>query len=171
MSLHRRIKFQQKGFTLIELALVVLIIGLLASVAIPSYSDYVQKSQLVEVQLQVDALRNAATALYESSDEQVRLKFKSQAGGSLALIKNYLPNLPFQGTNYAYPNLNFMFVMRGFSGSNTDIRPYIGLTGSGVDGRRTLRLFSEIYPASRQEWMLQSTMLLIPMIDENVLAL
>ena len=63
MSLQTQINDKQNGFTLIELALVVLIIGLLASVAIPSYSDYVQKSQLVEVQLQVDALRNAATAL------------------------------------------------------------------------------------------------------------
>ena len=63
MSLQTQINDKQNGFTLIELALVVLIIGLLASVAIPSYSVYVQKSQLVEVQLQVDALRNAATAL------------------------------------------------------------------------------------------------------------
>ena len=47
----------QQGFTLIELMIVVAIIGILAAIAIPAYSDYTAKSQAAEAYTLLDGLK------------------------------------------------------------------------------------------------------------------
>lgn len=54
----------QKGFTLIELMIVVAIIGILASVAIPAYTDYVARAQVSEAFTLMDGYKTALTELY-----------------------------------------------------------------------------------------------------------
>ena len=50
----------QKGFTLIELMIVVAIIGILAAIAIPQYQNYVSKSQVSRVMSETGSLRTPA---------------------------------------------------------------------------------------------------------------
>ncbi|MBP6501650.1 MAG: pilin [Rhodoferax sp.] len=65
----------QKGFTLIELMIVVAIIGILAAVALPAYQDYTIRAKVSEV-------------ILAASSGKVAVAEAAQAGGSMGAISN-----------------------------------------------------------------------------------
>jgi type IV pilus assembly protein PilA len=57
----------QKGFTLIELMIVVAIIGILAAIAIPAYQDYTVRAQVTEGLNLADAVKTGVAEFYANT--------------------------------------------------------------------------------------------------------
>ena len=61
-----KLKKMQKGFTLIELMIVVAIIGILASFALPAYSTYTNKAKFAETIVALGAVKSAVDICYQT---------------------------------------------------------------------------------------------------------
>jgi len=69
----------QKGFTLIELMIVVAIIGILAAVALPAYQDYTVRAKVSELMLAAAAFKSSVAERAASDGSLV------SAGGGLTV--------------------------------------------------------------------------------------
>ena len=84
----------QKGFTLIELMIVVAIIGILAAVALPAYQDYTVRARVSEVML---AASSAKVPIAEFAQTYNRLPGTASVSVT-AQNSQYVSNLAWDGT-------------------------------------------------------------------------
>jgi type IV pilus assembly protein PilA len=80
----------QQGFTLIELMIVVAIIGILAAIAIPAYTDYTVRSKVTEGINLAGAAETAVAEAWQSGD----------VAGLTALTTSWNTTTPFTPTKY-----------------------------------------------------------------------
>ncbi|KZC24745.1 prepilin-type N-terminal cleavage/methylation domain-containing protein [Rhodanobacter thiooxydans] len=67
-------KKMQKGFTLIELMIVVAIIAILAAIAIPAYQDYLIRTQVSEGAVLTDGAKTAVAEFYSNRGDLANAK-------------------------------------------------------------------------------------------------
>lgn len=85
-KLQARLRSEEKGFTLVELLVVILIIGILAAIAIPSFLSQTDKAKDADVK---SAVRNAQTAAETFNVDNEG----SYAGMTIADLKDIEPTL------------------------------------------------------------------------------
>jgi len=92
------------GFTMIELMIVVVIIGVLAAIAVPVYAEAVQKSKISRAQADLRVLESALAIYYAENNS-----YPTKEEGLVALVDDYIkevPKTPWNSDkyqeNYAY---------------------------------------------------------------------
>lgn len=80
----------QKGFTLIELMIVVAIIGILAAIALPAYQDYTNKAKVSEIVLAASSARTCVSEIVASTGD---LANTDTCGGANFVATKYVASV------------------------------------------------------------------------------
>jgi type IV pilus assembly protein PilA len=88
----------QKGFTLIELMIVIAIIGILAAIAIPAYQDYTIRSKVSEGLALVGAAKLAVAETYDSTGNMPNGNASFGLPTAASIAGNYVSSITVAAT-------------------------------------------------------------------------
>lgn len=117
MNLHNQI-----GFTLIELMIALVVMGILAALAVPAYQDQVARSQMSEAVVLIDGLKTAVSESY-AQDGSCPSNALAAVGGialSTNITGNYVLSVTTGGTGSATGGCTIMATMKA-SGLSTGL--------------------------------------------------
>jgi prepilin-type N-terminal cleavage/methylation domain-containing protein len=103
-----------KGFTLIELMIVVAIIGILAAIAIPKFAELIRKSSEGATKGNLGAVRSALSIYYGDQEG----KYPVDAMQSLTANAKYLDAVPTSKTPNYHPDGNGVFTISSNTATN-----------------------------------------------------
>ena len=144
---HRRVS-PEAGFTLIELMIVVLIIGILASVAIYNYSDYLRRTKLTEAQNALSAYRVAEEQYFQDN----RTYLAAGAGGGCGAVLPIPPAMKYFTMSCTATATTFLAKATGMPGTQVSAFEF---SIDQINTRVTTKVLTGWGTANQQCWVIR----------------
>ncbi len=119
-------KHVQKGFTLIELMIVIAIIGILAAVALPAYQDYTVRAKMSEVMLAASAMRTSVAESFQTLGQMPQ----TSSIGAVTQSSQYVSSITYAYTDATHGTITAASIVPNASG-NINLAG-LGDTSTGV---------------------------------------
>lgn len=125
-------KTKSNGFTLIELMIVVAIIGILASLAIPAYQDYTIRAKIAEGLNMTGLLKTSISEYYIS--EASMPATGTMAGIDTTTTTQYVEEISYVKISTSEARIEVTFDAVALGGETTNTSNRLAFTGQGGDG-------------------------------------
>lgn len=118
----------QKGFTLIELMIVIAIIGILAVIALPAYQDYTARAQISEAISLMEGQKSAVVEYY--ADKGAWPTGNTQAGIATSIQGKYVEKVEVGGSGVITAEMKATDVNKEIQGKTVSLTPHATTAGA-----------------------------------------